>query len=249
MQLVDVLIVFAIFYNIYKFIAKTPVLPVLQGFIVILLITALSAIFELNTLNYILEKIVSLMLLAAIILFPAEIKKGLYRIGGKEIFQSFIPTENKSIKEVLGAVAFFKKKKIGALIIIRRKDSLEHLVENGTKLTTPVSKNMLISIFNKKSYLHDGGVLISGNDIQAAACYVVSLTNKTFKDKLGTRHRAALGLSEQSDALIIVVSEEKGSISLVKEEKMDYNISVNRLEKILKDNLKIKDNLVETERA
>ncbi len=240
-QFIDVLIVFIIFYNIYKYIAKTSVLPVLQGFMVILIITALSAIFELNTLNYLLEQVVSLMLLAAIILFPSEIKKGLYRLGGKEIFQNFTTIEKKYIKEILGAVAFFRKKKWGALIVIKKNDSLTHLLESGTRLSTPITQEMLMSIFNKKSHLHDGAVLIIGNNIVAAACYVVSLTNEDIKGNLGTRHRAAIGLGEQSDALIIVVSEEKGNISVVSNRKFQHNVSLVRLEKMLKSQLTTKN--------
>ncbi len=235
-QFIDIIIIFSLFYYIYKFIARTPVLPVLQGFIVILVITALSAIFELNTLNYILEKVVSLMLLAAIILFPAEIKKGLYRIGGKEFFQSFSATEDKFIKEIILAVAEFKRNKTGALIIFKLNDSLQSVIDSGTILSTIITRNMLVSIFDKNNFLHDGAVIISGNKIEAAACYVRSLAELN-NDKLGTRHRAAVGLSEQTDALIVVVSEETGSISVVQDGGLKYGVSLPKLEKLLKANL------------
>ncbi|BBM89053.1 diadenylate cyclase [Spirochaetota bacterium] len=233
-NVIDIAIVAIIIYVVYAQVARTPALPAIQGFFIIIFVTLLSSMFNLTTLNYILENVVSIMLLSVIILFPSEIRRGLYRISGTTAFRKALRLENKSVKTLQSVLGYFKRHKIGALILIERQDSLANIAETGIKLNADMQDSVLYSIFQKKSPLHDGAIVIKRNKIIAAACYITNLSSalRTNK-KLGTRHRSALSVSEQSDAFVIAVSEETGSISVFIQSKLYSPISTKRLGELL----------------
>ncbi len=231
---IDIAIVAGIVYLLYSQVAKTAALPVLQGFLIIIFITFLSGIFNLRTANYLLESVVSLMLLSVVILFPSEIRKALYRISGMAAFQTALGLENTNINILLKTIAHFKREKIGALFVICRKDSLRNIIETGIELNAEIQERLLQAVFQKESPLHDGAVVILRNKIVAASCIIPSLSSNVGRErKLGTRHRSALSLSEQSDALILVVSEENGGVSVAYAGDLKYSIGKERLKKLL----------------
>ena len=232
---VDILIVYLIIYYIYKSVSKTRVFPVLQGFGLILLATILAAYFELNTLRAILEKVVSPMLISFVILFPSEIRKSLYTIGKRTFFiRKILKKQEGNLSKILEVTSYFSKKKIGSLMIIQDNDSLQNIIDTGSLLNANLNKNLLMAIFQKKSPLHDGAVIIKQNEIVAAACFIPNLSSSSDIKKIyGTRHRSALGLSELSDAFIIITSEETGNISLAKDSKIFLSITINQLKKKL----------------
>ena len=233
-DLIDIFIVFLIMYYIYKAISKTKAFPVLQGFGFILITLFIAAAFELNTLKSLLERVVSPMLLSIVILFPAEIRRGLYMIGKRIFFIKKILKQEEKIKDVaINAIEYLSKNKTGSLIVIQRNDSLQSVVETGTEIHANLDPNLLIALFQKSSPLHDGAVVISQNQIIAAACFITNLSSQDVSKRYGTRHRAALGLSESSDAITIITSEEKGTISLAWNSTLHSNLSLSKLEEFL----------------
>lgn len=232
----DIVLVFMIFYFIYMKVSKTKILPVLQTFMIILLITFLSNILGLTTIHYILQNVVSLMFIAALILFPIEIKRGLYKIG-EALFQKFMydTLDDSVINNILKSVSSMSRNKVGAIIIFTGNDNLVEISNTGIIMNAHVEKKLILTIFNKKSLLHDGAIIISHNRITAASCFIPQLSSSIDNQKnLGTRHLASLGLSEVSDALMVIVSEENGKISIARKSKLTYGVGLARLKMIIK---------------
>jgi len=231
-DLIDILVVAFLIYRILLLLQGTKALQMLAGLAVIILLYFFSEILELLTLNWILHTFMSSLLILIIIVFQDDIRKALAKIGTVPIAR--IQTEYSfGIEEVVKAVSKLAEKKVGALIVFEREISLKDYLEGAVLLDAKVSEELLISIFNPKSPLHDGAVIISGGKIVAAGVVLPLSTNPDIAKDLGTRHRAGIGITEVSDAVAIIVSEERGEISLAVGGKISRDITPATLRKML----------------
>ena len=244
-DIVDIAIVTYIFYKIYTFIKDTRAEQVLKGILVLLIATKASDIFNLHTLNWMLENTITVGLLAVLIIFQPELRSGLEHIG-RTNFNFIVKNNynisedilNKNIEEIVESMYSLSRQKIGALIIMERGSKLGEIIKTGTIIDAEISRQLLINIFIPNTPLHDGAVVIREGKVKAAACFLPLTESKDLSKDLGTRHRAAIGISEVSDCLSLVVSEETGAISIAKSGKLYRNISKERLTNILRNNLK-----------
>ena len=220
----------------------------LKGTLIILIIKLLSDYFNLNTTGSILEYIFTWWPIALIIIFQPEIRNALEQLGKKQILTKHrsltMDEREKVVYEIMNAIDYMRKAKIGGLIAIEREISLNDYVAKSKTLYADISSELLISIFFPRNPLHDGGVIIQGNRITSAgAVFPISLNSKINK-KLGTRHRAALGISEESDCIAIVISEETGKISIAINGILNYNLSLDDARMILIEELKPRKELL-----
>lgn len=235
--IIDILVVAYIFYKGYKLIQETRAEQLLKGIILILLLIPISHFLRLNTLNFILTKTLTIGVLSMVIIFQPEIRKALEHIGSSTFNDLHILADDEELEhvvdELVEAVSNMAATKTGALIALEQKTGLEDFVKTGTQIDAVITDSLIENIFVKNTPLHDGAMIISYDRIVAAGC-VLPLTNNLNIDKLlGTRHRAAIGLSEASDALIIVVSEETGNISLAVKGRLTKNYDKEKLKNML----------------
>ena len=244
-DIIDIAIVAYIFYKIFMFIKDTRAEQVFKGIILLLLATSLSEAFKLHTLNWILLRTLDLGFIAALIIFQPELRAGLEHIG-RTNFNIFLKSNNVSddnlnttIEEIVEALYSLSRQKIGALIIIERQTKIGEIINTGTSVDGEVSRQLLINIFIPNTPLHDGAVVIRESKIKAAACFLPLTESKDLSKDLGTRHRAAIGVSEVSDCISLIVSEETGDVSIAKSGKLYRNVSRERMTNILKNNLRV----------
>jgi diadenylate cyclase len=242
-DLLDIAIVTALFFGLYRSLKDTVAVQILFGMVIIIGLSFITEAANLKSLNWILRTISDIWLLAFIILFQPEMRRLLLLITRSPIFKMFIRSKiSETIDEVIETVIELSEKHTGALIVFNRTQNVGMTVDTGIKLQAIVSRELLVSIFNTKSPLHDGAVIIDNNLVIAARCVLPLSTVTKYKGKnLGTRHRAGLGLSEQVDAIVLIVSEETGSISIAESGVLDLNIKTEDLPNILSLKLSISE--------
>lgn len=238
MDVLDVIIVAVVFYKLYMLIRETRAEQLLKGIILLLVAAKISDVLGLRTLFWILEKAMTLGVLAVLIVFQPELRRGLEYIGRTKFFsKSLIEVEIEEVEEtanqIVDAYASLARQKIGALIIIERQTGLNEIAETGTEINGRVSSELLVNIFTPNTPLHDGAVLINKNNIKAASCFLPLTENINLSKELGTRHRAAIGMTEKSDSLALIVSEETGIISIADNGKLKRNIETDELREII----------------
>jgi diadenylate cyclase len=231
-DIIDIAIVSYIIYRILLLIQGSRALQMVGGLTVLIFLYFISEHFQLLTLNWLLHTFMSSILIFIIIIFQDDIKKALAQIG-KAPFTKIQTEFSHGIEEVVKAVTFMSEKKIGALIVFEREISLKDFLESAVLLNSRVTKELIISIFNPSSPLHDGAIVISKGKIVAAGVILPLSTNPDIAKELGTRHRAAIGITEVTDAVAIVVSEETGYISLAVSGKITRDITPATLRKLL----------------
>ena len=243
-DLIDVSIVAYIFYKIFMFIKDTRAEQVFKGIIFLLLATQLSNTFKLHTVYWISLKALDYGVIAALIIFQPEFRAGLEHIGrakfnlfGKNVNTSE-ETLNRNIEEIVEALYSLSRQKIGALIIMERETRISDIINTGTIIDAEISRQLLINIFIPNTPLHDGAVVIRDSKVKAAACFLPLTESKDLSKDLGTRHRAGIGVSEVSDCITLIVSEETGGVSIAKAGKLYRDISRERMMNILRSNLK-----------
>lgn len=235
---IDILLVSILFYYIFVLLKGTRAVNILFGLIIVGFVFALSKALQLVTLGWLLDRFLTVILVAIPVIFQQELRMALERIGHTKI-----PTSQKEreltamINNLVESCDYMGKQKIGALIVLENSIPLKEYVDTGIPLNSKISKELILSIFMNRSPLHDGAVVIRDGLLAAASC-VLPHSFKTYNQALGTRHKAALGLSENTDAKIIVVSEEKGTISFAQSGHLEQNISLSRLQAMLTDFLK-----------
>ena len=239
-DIIDIIIVAVVFYKLYMLIRETRAEQLLKGIVLLLIAAKTSDVFGLRTLSWILEKAMTLGVLAVLIVFQPELRRGLEYIGRTKFFsKSYIEVEleeiEKTIDQIVDAYASLARQKIGVLIIIERETGLNEIAETGTEINGKVSTELLINIFTPNTPLHDGAVLINKDNIKAASCFLPLTENINLSKELGTRHRAAIGMTERSDSLAIIVSEETGIISMADKGRLTRNITTDQLRKIILD--------------
>ncbi len=244
LDVIDVLLVAVLFYQLYILIRGTGAMNIFLGILSIYLLWWLVRIFEMELLTAILGQFIAVGVLALIIVFQPEIRKFLVVIGkrsfikpgSRELFKGLWSMENDTdlnIPPIVNILESFAELRTGALIVITKESELESFMETGQKLDAIISEQLLGSIFFKNSPLHDGAVIISNNRIRAARCVLPVSEAKRFPVSLGLRHRATLGISEQSDAVALVVSEQSGNISWCKAGEIKRNIKPLQLKELL----------------
>ena len=222
---VDVILVSYLVYRGLLIIRGTRATPMLIGLSIVVAFYILSRVLGLVTLRWLLSHFFSSLILLIVVIFQEEIRRGLTKVGLHQLFRrSNGKFYNKTIEDLTLVATRLSDKKIGALIVIQKEVGLDEFVEEAVLLDAILNRKLLYSIFVKDSALHDGAVLIEGDRIRAAGCVLPLSFDPDIDPNLGTRHRAAIGLSERSDAVIIVVSEETGRISLVREGRISSNL-------------------------
>lgn len=235
---IDILLVSILFYYIFLLLKGSRAVNILWGLAIIGLVFALSRALQLVTLGWLLDRFFTVVLVAIPVIFQQELRMALERIGHTKIPLSQKEKElNTMIREVVEACDYMSKQKIGALIVFENSVFLKEYIDTGIHMDAKISKELILSIFMNHSPLHDGAVIIRDGIVAAAAC-VLPHSFKTYGQVLGTRHKAALGLSENTDAKIIVVSEEKGTISFAQNGHLEQHISPSRLQSLLLEFLK-----------
>jgi diadenylate cyclase len=232
---IDILFVTAAIYWLLLLIRGTRAIQILVGLIVLIALSLASELFQFATVGLILENFLSSAVLIIIVLFQHDIRRALARVG-----RGFFPSvsaqqESQMLEEVVRAAQGLAQKRIGALIVLERESALGDQIEAGTPLDAEVSKDLLLSLFMPSSPLHDGAVIVEEGRISSAGC-ILPLTLRTdLPEGLGTRHRAAVGITEETDALVIVVSEETATISVVMGGEMIRGLDAPRLRVVLRD--------------
>ena len=241
-----ILDLFIVIYLITKFIIyakKSRVWQLIKGIILFLIIVLLSEILQLKILNYILTVFMHYGVILIIVIFQPELRRMLEQLGTNKFTRLFgldkdLATKTKEdIYKVIIAVTELAKIKTGALIVIERDININDIVETGVKIDSEVSPQLLVNLFTPKTPLHDGAVIISNNKIEAAACILPLANDTDIAKELGTRHRAGLGISKETDAIAIIVSEETGKISIAKDGNLIVDVKEESLRNILIKNL------------
>jgi diadenylate cyclase len=218
-DIIDIIIVTYIFYKLYLVMRGTIAAQIFVGLTLIIVVSLIAQTFNMKSLGWIFSKLTDIWVIAFIILFQPEIRRLLLVIGRTRLARLFFKINaSETINEVIEALKELKERRQGALIVISKGAGLSAFIETGESLMAKVNKELLVSIFNNRSPLHDGAVIIQNNVIEAARCILpLSATEKIGARKLGTRHRAGLGISEQVNALTIILSEETGDISIAED--------------------------------
>ena len=248
--IVDISLVWMLIYFVLKNLKNNiKMILIFKGVLIIIILKLLSDyVFKLTTLGYLLEYVKMWGPLALIIIFQPEIRNILEQLGRKQIITNHrtltMDEREKVVYEITNAVDYLRKARMGGLIVIEREISLKQYIERSKNLYADISSELLISIFFPRNPLHDGGVIIQGDKIACAgAVFPISLNNKINK-KLGTRHRAALGISEEADCIAIIISEETGKVSIAMNGVLNYNLSLDDMRMILIEELKPKRELL-----
>lgn len=236
----DILIVAYVIYTAILLIRGTRAVQMLIGLFVVVLAYLVAQALGLVTLNWLLTNVINYLVLIIIILFQHDIRRALTQVGRNPFFSQGNVEAPAVIEEIVMACVNMANRRIGALIAIERRTGLNDYIEIGVTLDAEVSKELLLSIFAPRSPLHDGAVIIQQGRIAAAGCFLPLTVNPEVPKSLGTRHRAALGLTEESDAVVIVVSEETGSISLVVEGNIRHNLDAITLRSELQQLLEVR---------
>jgi len=243
-SVIDISIVSYLIFKLVQLVKETRAWQLVKGIIVILIVAFLSDLLELRTLAYILKRTIEVAGFALVVVFQPELRRGLEQIGRSNFKDFFSFDENDdvinttfTIEEIVKAATELSRTKTGALIVVERQTKLGEIINTGTKLDSSVSAELIINIFTPNTPLHDGALILRDNKLKSAACFLPLTDNPNLSKELGTRHRAALGITEVSDCISVVVSEETGKISYALNGGLSRNLTPDILRKALNKNL------------
>ena len=246
MDIVDILVVAFVIYKIILMLQTTGSARIAKSIVIILLLTALTSVLHMYLMNYLLDKILEIGLLALVIMFQPELRRILEKLGSKS-FREILSTKQEQrnidyvISETVKACETMSRERTGVLIVFERTSSLEDYQKTGIVIDARVSSELLRNIFFTKASLHDGAVIIRNERIAAAGCVLPLTENRNISSDLGTRHRAGIGMSEVSDAVVVIVSEETGTISVAISGMLKRHLAPQTLEKLLLNELAPKE--------
>jgi diadenylate cyclase len=249
--ILDLAIVIFLLYCFFKVVKGSRAWQLIKGIVLLIVATWVSGLLNLKILNWILTGIMNLGVIAIIVIFQPELRRGLEQLGTNKLTKFFgidkdVSTKTKEdIYKVVIAATELSKAKTGALIVFERDIKIQDIITTGIPMNAEVSPQLLVNIFEPKTPLHDGAVVISGNKIAAAACVLPLADDKDIAKELGTRHRAAIGISKESDSIVVVVSEETGKMSVAKDGTLIADVREDVLKKILISNIVTKRFAVE----
>ena len=241
-DIVEVFIIAVIVYYVLIWFKNTRAWVIFRGMVVLMGLLFVATIFNLSTILWLSNKVLNIAILAIVIIFQPELRKALEDLGNRNIFFYFFRSQegsstgrfsDKSLDDIIRATVEMAKNKTGALIVIARNNNLDEYINTGISLNAEISSQLLINIFEHNTPLHDGAVVIENNKIIAATCYLPLSNNLDLSKDLGTRHRAGVGVSEESDAFVIIVSEETGAISIASHGKLTRHVDSGMLKKEL----------------
>ncbi len=246
MDLLDIAIVAFVSYKAIQLIQGTSAVQLLKGLLVLVISTKLSEWLGLYTINWILRNAMTVGVIALLIVFQPELRRALEQIGRGRFFSAPLfglgeEEMNRIIDHIAGATEELSKNNTGAIMVLERQTGLNEYIETGVKIGGFISGELIVNIFVPNTPLHDGAVIIRSDKIMAAGCYLPLTENPNLSKELGTRHRAALGVTEQSDAIAIIVSEETGVISVAREGKLSRYLDVKTLKNMLREVYEIND--------
>ncbi|MBM7616181.1 diadenylate cyclase CdaA [Alkaliphilus hydrothermalis] len=242
-DMADMAIVAFVFYKLYMLIHETRAEQLIKGILVLLIATQVSEWLQLHVINWILRNTMTVGLIALLIVFQPELRRALEYIGRtKFLTKSIVDIQDEEAQmtadEITEAVASLSRQKIGALMVLERETGLNEVVETGTVINGKISRGLLINIFIPNTPLHDGAAVIRKSEILAAGCLLPLTDSQNISKELGTRHRAAIGITERSDAIVVVVSEETGAISMAENGKLNRFLDIESLRQLLKEAFK-----------
>lgn len=239
-DIIEILILSFVIYKIMLWFKTSRAWTLLKGIIVIILFTAVAAVFQLNTILFLLKNALSVGILAVVILFQPEFRRGLEQLGRKKLVKYIMrDTEDegylteKTVYELVKTVTVLSANRTGALIVLENEVALGEYIDTGITIDAVVTNQLLLNIFEHNTPLHDGAVIIRKNRVVSATCYLPLSANDSINKELGTRHRAAIGISEVSDSVTLIVSEETGSISIAKGGELFRNLDTESVRKHL----------------
>lgn len=234
---IDILLVWYVIYKLIMVVRGTKAVQLLKGITVIIVVRMLSQYLGLSTLQWLMDQALTWGFLAIIIIFQPELRRALEQLGRGRLFsRSGLPGEEDpevTIEAIVKATDYMAKRRIGALMSIEKETGMSDYIETGISLNSRISSELLINLFIPNTPLHDGAVIIQKNQVAAAACYLPLSESPFISKELGTRHRAALGISEVTDSLTIIVSEETGNVSVARNGELHRNLSQDELKDIL----------------
>ncbi len=242
-DVLEILLIAFMIYHLLIWMKNTRSWFLLKGLSVILAFLAIAALLQFNTILFIANKLLSVVLLALVVVFQQELRKALEQLGKGNVLVNFISShpsstdkfDDKTIDELVEAAYALGKTKTGALIVIERQIPLQEYIRTGIQIDALVTSQLLINIFEHNTPLHDGAVVLRGNRIEAATCYLPLSSNQEISKELGTRHRAALGASEMTDSMTLIVSEETGRVSVASGGGLRLGITREQLREILEE--------------
>jgi diadenylate cyclase len=235
-DILDILIVSILIYEFLKLIRGTRAVQMAVGSMLIVMMFYVSRLAPLQTLNWMIRNMLVYVAFAAIVIFQSDIRRALAHFGQAPFFRYFNRQEaaNETIEEVVVAATTLSSQKVGAIVAIEREIGLRNYVESGIPLDATLTYDLLVTIFQHPSPLHDGAVVLQEGRVAAAACFLPLTVNPRVSRELGTRHRAAIGLTEESDAVAVIVSEETGLISVALDGRVERGLSADRLRERLR---------------
>jgi len=230
-DIVDILAVSLLIYEALKLIRGTRAMQMAIGSVIVILLLYVSQAFPLRTVGWLIRNVFIYLPFAVIVLFQSDIRRALSHLGRAPFFRYFGQSEHaaENIEEVITAAAMLAREKVGAIVVFEREIGLRNYVESGIPIDATVSYDLLTTIFQRDTPLHDGAVIIAEDRIAAAACFLPLTVSTKLDRDLGTRHRAAIGLTEESDAVAVIISEERGEISLARHGEISRRLSVDDL--------------------
>lgn len=232
---VDIFILAFLLYKSYQILVQTRAIQLVKGAILVAFIYAMAFFFRLNTLLWILNLMVPGLVIGVAIIFQPELRKIFTRIGQGDWFRFSPAGDSMDVEAIIRSAEVLASKRRGGLIVIGRQVGLKNLIDTGTRLDAEISSALILTIFLHDTMLHDGSVVIEGGRIAAAGCFLPLSEQPDILRSFGTRHRAALGITEETDAVVVVVSEEAGAISLAFEGGLMYDLSVREVSRRLKE--------------
>ncbi len=240
-DLIDIIVVAYLIYIVLAWIKDTRTWTLFKGVVIILAVASIAYLFQLHTLWWVVSNTITVGTIALLVVFQPELRRALEQIGRGKILESFLTSSNEgedglsneAIDGIAKSCVHMSKYKTGALIVLEQATQLGDVERTGIKIDAVISSQLLINIFEKNTPLHDGAVIIKNNRVSAATCFLPLSDSMEISKDLGTRHRAAIGISEATDALVLVVSEENGVISCVKNGKIKRGLDAELIKKIL----------------
>jgi diadenylate cyclase len=229
----DIFLVAFLFYWVYSFISNTRALQLIKGLIAIFVVAVLSRILQLDTLNWLITNLTSYIVITVIILFQPELRRLLTQFGQRNWIANALNNETFPLDELVSSVLAMSEERIGSLIVIERNTGLRSFIESGVIINSAITEELIRTIFFPNTPLHDGAIIIHEAKVAAAACYLPLSDSRQLRKHHGARHRAALGIAEETDALVVVTSEETGGISIMANGRMYSKIKVPDLKNMI----------------
>ena len=240
MDVLDIALMSYIIYRTYNFLRGSRGAQMLVGLVILMLISVIAPLFQMKGLSWIFSNLRTVWIIAFVILFQPELRRLLLFIGQSRIVNFFVKVRgSKVIEEVVDATLALRDRGYGALIVMARETGLRSIIETGVKIQSEVSTPLILSIFNPRSPLHDGAIVIQNDIMESAKCILPILEGTESQIEYGTRHKAALSLTEDTDAMVIVVSEETGKISIAMQAELNYDLTDNEFRQMLLDGYQI----------